>query len=339
MQVVSARSIARAIRISDAPLRSKSCRRKSCRSTSVPRRIARHRRAACRRCRTRTSRCCSKSARTANSPISCSSSCRGSRLRSLIRPTPLNVRRVIDFAHQPGDGLADAHAAGLIHGDIRPDTIMITPKDRAKFMNFGLSRFTRRRCAPAPDGHPVCRAGRARRAARRFAKRHLLAGRGDVRDADGAAACAWTRAACPQPKGACRARADGRPHARGERRAHAQKRRGDCGRASQLAAILDTRTEAAEAAEAAAAPRRRAAAARRPRRARRRAARAAARSSSGGVRAMIIETRAVPPFQKNGYVVACETTREAVVIDPGDEVDALLHVRRRVSRCTCGASC
>jgi glyoxylase-like metal-dependent hydrolase (beta-lactamase superfamily II) len=41
---------------------------------------------------------------------------------------------------------------------------------------------------------------------------------------------------------------------------------------------------------------------------------------------MIIETRAVPPFQKNGYVVACETTREAVLIDPGDEVQMLLDV-------------
>ena len=41
---------------------------------------------------------------------------------------------------------------------------------------------------------------------------------------------------------------------------------------------------------------------------------------------MIIETRALPPFQKNGYVVACETTREAVVIDPGDEVDMLLDI-------------
>ena len=41
---------------------------------------------------------------------------------------------------------------------------------------------------------------------------------------------------------------------------------------------------------------------------------------------MIIETRAVPPFEKNGYVVACETTRQAVVIDPGDEVDMLLAI-------------
>ena len=41
---------------------------------------------------------------------------------------------------------------------------------------------------------------------------------------------------------------------------------------------------------------------------------------------MVIETRSVPPFQKNGYVVACETTGEAIVIDPGDEVHALLEI-------------
>jgi glyoxylase-like metal-dependent hydrolase (beta-lactamase superfamily II) len=39
---------------------------------------------------------------------------------------------------------------------------------------------------------------------------------------------------------------------------------------------------------------------------------------------MIIETRAVGPFFKNGFVVGCEDTRDAVLIDPGDEVDQLL---------------
>jgi len=43
---------------------------------------------------------------------------------------------------------------------------------------------------------------------------------------------------------------------------------------------------------------------------------------------MIIHRRAVPPFQKNGFVVACERTRQGVMIDPGDEVDALLDVVR-----------
>jgi hydroxyacylglutathione hydrolase len=43
---------------------------------------------------------------------------------------------------------------------------------------------------------------------------------------------------------------------------------------------------------------------------------------------VIIEVREVPPFSKNGFVVACEATAEAVIIDPGDEVDQLLDVVR-----------
>ena len=39
---------------------------------------------------------------------------------------------------------------------------------------------------------------------------------------------------------------------------------------------------------------------------------------------MILETAAAPPFFKNGFVVGCEATRQAIVIDPGDEVDELL---------------
>lgn len=39
---------------------------------------------------------------------------------------------------------------------------------------------------------------------------------------------------------------------------------------------------------------------------------------------MIIETRAVEPFFKNGFVVGCEKTREGILIDPGDDVDLLL---------------
>jgi hydroxyacylglutathione hydrolase len=39
---------------------------------------------------------------------------------------------------------------------------------------------------------------------------------------------------------------------------------------------------------------------------------------------IIIETQAVAPFHKNGFVVACPRTREGVIIDPGDEVEGLL---------------
>jgi glyoxylase-like metal-dependent hydrolase (beta-lactamase superfamily II) len=39
---------------------------------------------------------------------------------------------------------------------------------------------------------------------------------------------------------------------------------------------------------------------------------------------MILEIRTAPPFYKNGFVIGCEETREGAIIDPGDEVDALL---------------
>jgi hydroxyacylglutathione hydrolase len=41
---------------------------------------------------------------------------------------------------------------------------------------------------------------------------------------------------------------------------------------------------------------------------------------------MLLETRDAPPFYKNGFVLGCEQTRTAVIIDPGDEVDQLLDV-------------
>jgi hydroxyacylglutathione hydrolase len=43
---------------------------------------------------------------------------------------------------------------------------------------------------------------------------------------------------------------------------------------------------------------------------------------------MLLEVRAVAPFYKNGFVVGCERTREAVIIDPGDEVDELMAAAR-----------
>jgi glyoxylase-like metal-dependent hydrolase (beta-lactamase superfamily II) len=44
---------------------------------------------------------------------------------------------------------------------------------------------------------------------------------------------------------------------------------------------------------------------------------------------MIIECQAVGPFLKNGFIVGCETTREAVLIDPGDEIPGLLSLAER----------
>jgi len=43
---------------------------------------------------------------------------------------------------------------------------------------------------------------------------------------------------------------------------------------------------------------------------------------------MRLAVAAAPPFFKNGYLVSCEDTREAVLIDPGDEVRTLIESAR-----------
>lgn len=43
---------------------------------------------------------------------------------------------------------------------------------------------------------------------------------------------------------------------------------------------------------------------------------------------MLLSTHVAPPFFKNGFLLGCETTREAVVIDPGDEIDQVIAAAR-----------
>ena len=42
------------------------------------------------------------------------------------------------------------------------------------------------------------------------------------------------------------------------------------------------------------------------------------------IRTIATGDQAVGPFFKNGFVIRCEESREAVLIDPGDEVEQLL---------------
>ena len=82
--------------------------------------------------------------------------------RSLLEESggaPMNPRRALDLAVQIADGVADAHSAGIIHGDLRPDTIIVTAKGNAKILDFGLAPWTRggaRRASAAknPDALP-----------------------------------------------------------------------------------------------------------------------------------------------------------------------------------------
>ncbi len=66
----------------------------------------------------------------------------GDTLKKLIAGRPVNPRRAIDLAVQIADALADAHAAGIVHRDIKPDNVIVTPKGNAKILDFGLATWT-----------------------------------------------------------------------------------------------------------------------------------------------------------------------------------------------------
>ncbi len=55
----------------------------------------------------------------------------------------VHPRRAVELAVQIADALADGHSHGIVHADIRPDTIFVTQKGSAKVLEFGMSRWTR----------------------------------------------------------------------------------------------------------------------------------------------------------------------------------------------------
>jgi serine/threonine protein kinase len=84
----------------------------------------------------------------------------GVTLRQEIGGRAVNPRRALELGIQLADALAEAHARDITHGDLRPDTIMVTAKGSAKLLDSGLSRWTRggrarAAAAASPDRVPA----------------------------------------------------------------------------------------------------------------------------------------------------------------------------------------
>jgi eukaryotic-like serine/threonine-protein kinase len=65
----------------------------------------------------------------------------GESLKELVdRTGPLPCRRAIELALQIAEALAFAHQHGLVHRDVKPQNVLITPDGDAKVTDFGIAR-------------------------------------------------------------------------------------------------------------------------------------------------------------------------------------------------------
>jgi serine/threonine protein kinase len=58
---------------------------------------------------------------------------------------PLPVRHACYYMHQTAAGLQYAYERGMVHRDIKPQNLMVTPKDQIKILDFGLAKVVRER--------------------------------------------------------------------------------------------------------------------------------------------------------------------------------------------------
>jgi eukaryotic-like serine/threonine-protein kinase len=76
----------------------------------------------------------------------------GEPLNSVLKRTGrLSLRHALDMLEQTGRALQVAHASGLVHRDVKPGNILITPTGQVKITDFGIAK--------AVDAAPVTQTG------------------------------------------------------------------------------------------------------------------------------------------------------------------------------------
>jgi serine/threonine protein kinase len=103
----------------------------------------------------------------------------GETLEQSIAKGPLPIDQALDVCRQIAEGLEAAHEKGVIHRDLKPASIKVTPEGKVKILDFGLAKaFQEETAVTDPSQSPTLTAAMSRAvvilgpAVRRCAKRN-----------------------------------------------------------------------------------------------------------------------------------------------------------------------
>jgi eukaryotic-like serine/threonine-protein kinase len=77
----------------------------------------------------------------------------GKTLNAYKQANPLNYKSALEIAIQVASALDEAHSAGIVHRDIKPDNVMIRANGLVKILDFGIAKLTNRHGDAETRGH------------------------------------------------------------------------------------------------------------------------------------------------------------------------------------------